>query len=213
LLLLTVPFVLRGRFRIALVPVLAVAAGRLCFGTEARDLRDTLPVAAPRALRYGLEYGVAWQTLVAAAGLLLLATVLRPARRRLSPGWIVALVPVVGLLAAPGWVVFLEYGTLPDAAQFVAVPVAITAGIPVLCLAWTVVDPRVTGAAAWWLAVAGLRLLVLTGFYADPLHEFLFVSDNRAHYVRDRITLLTVPVALLVALWCTRRAVRARARL
>jgi hypothetical protein len=210
--LLAVPFLLRGRFLLALVPVLAAFTGRMAVGVEAQNLREALRVDGLGVVRDWLTYGVGWQTLAAGGGLVLLATVLRPARRRLSPGWTVALVPVVLLLATPGLAIFLEYGTLSTLTAYFTVPVLITAGIPIVCVAWAGVDPRVAGAAAWWLAAAGVRLLVLTDFYVHPLHEFFFVSENRLHYVRDRITLLTVPVALVVALWWTRRGIRARAR-
>jgi hypothetical protein len=209
--LLAVPLVLRGRFQLALVPVLAALGGRLWFGLEAQNLRAAAAYfGVGRTVEEGLQSGVGWQLMCAVGGLVLLATALPPARRRLSAWWLAGLLPVVALLVTPTYLVF---HAPPAPTRDIILAAIVTAGLPIFCLIWTPVDPRVAGAAAWWLAVDAVRLLVITRVYTHPVHEFLFVSDNRLDYVRDRLTFLTVPLALLVALLGTRRATRRQARL
>jgi hypothetical protein len=209
--LLAVPLLLHGRFLLALAPVLAALAGRLWFGVEAQNMRGAVAYSGvAQALSDWLQYGVGWQCLCAAGGLVVLATALRPARRRLSPWWLVALTPVVALLVTSTYLVF---HAAPAPTRDVVLSAVITVGVPLVCLLWTPVDPRAAGAAAGWLAVDAARLLVLTHMYTHPLHEFFFVSENRLDYIRDRLTFLTVPLALLVALLGTRRATRKLAQL
>jgi hypothetical protein len=213
LLLVAVPLVLRGRFLPALVPVLAAFTGRLFFGMESESLRAAFADPEQHVLYDWLAYGVSWQCFAALGGLVLLATALRPGRRRLSVGWTVALAPAVLLMVVPDAVNFsTTLSALSPVVKYVVVPAVITAGIPIVGMLWTRVDPSVPGACAWWLAAAGLHLLVITDLYTRPVHEFFFVSEDRFGYVRDRVTWLTVPLALLAALLLTRHAVRQWAR-
>jgi hypothetical protein len=182
LMLLALPLVLWGRFVPAAALMWAATAGTFLFG-QFRGI--SLFVDPPEYMKGALIGPWVW-FLAAAVALTVLATVLRPADRRRSPGWLLALLAleVANLVpeAMPVW------GDLPYLARL-----GVALLVPLLCAAWAFLDTRAATAGVWWMTAA---------MYIQLVGALGSWSDYRMFRVEAVAAALTI---LAAAQWLTAR--------